>query len=605
MAFVPRSFEQILLDMVNHVRANTTLTDFTVGSVIRTLLEAAALEDDEQYYQMVQLLDVFRIATAVGTDLDERAADLNETRLPAKAAFGKVVITNEGLAKDILSFDGFPADPSVMVDDSTGFPATPPNFDIRVGEGTPQVEDMTITGNDTSTGVLTLLVPLVKDHFSGERVTVLSGSDVVIAPGVQVQVPAQGMNLPIKYSTVETGVIVKGNYESGLIAVRANEVGSSGNAPAGSISQFVSAHPFGGAGVTNPADVVGGRDLETDDQFRDRLLHKYAQLSRGVPEAITQTVIGVEDNNTGQRIVAAKLREDFIIDQHTLFIDDGTGLVPDFVAMGSSTLTAIATSGVTTVLAVIDASGFPSSGLLMLNDANIELVEFSSKGPGNNLNLTAPVAYGHSIGAEVMLVDDLGTATDGQNFFQLRNFPVLRNSYAIFDNGSGTFQRRTDPTDFFLNRTNGELEYVGAGLSAGIKVVANYNYYTGLVQLAQKVLNGDPKDSVNYPGVVAGGIIIHIDVPILRRITVLLGLSILNGFDNATVVSNVIRSVKAYIDNLNIGDSVIRAKIIELAMLVSGVENVIVKMPTEDIIVLEDELPVSFDSNGNSLISVY
>ena len=67
MAFIPRNFEQILADMIAHVRANTTLTDFSVGSVIRTILEAAAIEDDSQYFQMVQLLNAFRVATAIGT----------------------------------------------------------------------------------------------------------------------------------------------------------------------------------------------------------------------------------------------------------------------------------------------------------------------------------------------------------------------------------------------------------------------------------------------------------------------------------------------------------------------------------------------------------
>jgi len=606
MSFTPRSFEQILLDMVNHVRANTTLTDFTVGSVIRTILEAAALEDDEQYFQMVQLLDAFRIANSTGEDLDERAADLNESRLPAKAAFGHVVIKNEAIIQNILSFDAYPADGTITVDDSSSFPVTPPNFNIRVGEGTAQIEDLIVTGNDTATGILTLSVAVVNDHFSGERVSVVSGSDSVLVSGIQVQVPAQGMNLPIKFTTVEPGVTASGNYQSGLIAIKANEVGGQGTISATQISQFVSAAPFTGAGVTNPSDTSDGRDLESDDDFRDRLMYKFAKLSRGVPQAVEKTVIGSEDTNVGQRIVTAKLRENFVSGDHTLFIDDGTGLVPDYVIMGSTTFSAPEVIG-QTVLSVTDPANFPSSGLVLLSadvPAVAELAEFTSKGPGNLINLATPLVNNHAATEEILLVEDLGIAEDGQNFFRLTNYPVRRNSYEIYDNSSGEYVKRSD-IDLFVNRTNGDVEYAGSGLWAGARVVANYSYYTGIVQLAQKVLNGDPDDRVNYPGVVAGGVIISVDVPTLRRISVILSISVENGYDEATVTQDVIRAVTAYVDALRIGDNVIRAKIIERAMSTAGVTNAIIKVPTDDIVVLEDELPVSFDSNGNTLIMVY
>ena len=55
MAFVPRSFVEILTDMIAYVQFRTGISDFTVGSIVRTVLEASALEDDEQYFQMVQL----------------------------------------------------------------------------------------------------------------------------------------------------------------------------------------------------------------------------------------------------------------------------------------------------------------------------------------------------------------------------------------------------------------------------------------------------------------------------------------------------------------------------------------------------------------------
>jgi hypothetical protein len=53
MAFQIKDFRSIVASMVNHVRATSTqLTDFRVGSVTRTLLEAPATEMEELYQQM-------------------------------------------------------------------------------------------------------------------------------------------------------------------------------------------------------------------------------------------------------------------------------------------------------------------------------------------------------------------------------------------------------------------------------------------------------------------------------------------------------------------------------------------------------------------------
>lgn len=74
--FIPKPFAQITADMVEHVRGNTDrLTDFNVGSVIRTLLEANAVELDD-YYQAIYLGLLRAIPTAIylGFGFDTKAA---------------------------------------------------------------------------------------------------------------------------------------------------------------------------------------------------------------------------------------------------------------------------------------------------------------------------------------------------------------------------------------------------------------------------------------------------------------------------------------------------------------------------------------------------
>ncbi len=92
MTFRRRVFVEILQDMIDHVQLNTPLSDFRIGSVIRTLLEAAALEDDEAYFQMSQLLRDFSCTSATGIELDRRLLDFDLTREPAAPALGEIVL---------------------------------------------------------------------------------------------------------------------------------------------------------------------------------------------------------------------------------------------------------------------------------------------------------------------------------------------------------------------------------------------------------------------------------------------------------------------------------------------------------------------------------
>lgn len=612
MTFIPRSFETILTDMVAHVRANTTLTDFTVGSIIRTILEAAALEDDEQYFQMVQLLDDFSFNTASGADLDKRAADFNLVRLVAGPALGEVRYTNEALTKSTLQFDSAAGAIAIMVQESDQFPTTYP-YSIRIGEGTPQVEDVVVSGNDTVLNKFTIAA-LVNDHFVDEMVSLVSGSDISASSGILVQVAAQGDSGPITFLTKESATLVAGNYYSSLAAVVCTDDGTIGNVGAGQISQFTGGSPFPGAGVTNIKETSGGRDLETDREFRDRIRLKIQSLARGTKVAVEGSVKGITDPVTGKMVVSAKLLESFTDKEHRLFIDDGTGLVPTSVIMARSTINVISSPlpiGSATV-PISDVSTFPSSGYILIspeNTSQVEVLQYSSKNvSGNTLVLATPsvTTRTHDDGDEVLLVDKVGVAELGQNFFQLAQYPLKRNTLELYDDspGIGNFRQRVEGVDFFVNRTNGQIEYYGSGLPAGTQVYANYTHYTGLLAFAQKVVNGDPTDPSTYPGSAAGGVIIYVDVPTIRPIAVLVSISVDAGYDEDTLRSQVKSVIENYIDGLVIGDNVILSRIVERSFAVTGVNNVIVKSPLSDIVILEGELPKSYDSSGNSLVKV-
>jgi uncharacterized phage protein gp47/JayE len=611
VTFVPRTFEVILSDMAAHMRANTTLTDFSVGSVIRTLLEACALEDDEQYHQMVQLLDDFSYNTATGADLDRRAADFNLSRLPSFASSGTVRFTNEALTKSYLQFD---IDVSVLatssfLDDSSDFPISGYPYTIRIGEGTSSVEDVTVSMNDVTTNTLTTSACLY-DHSAGDLVSFVSGSTQYAGVGTLVQVPAQGDNSPIVFQTKEIATQSSGNYYSNAVAIVASQDGSDGNVGSGRITEFSSSAPFPGASVVNVSDTNGGRDQETDREFRDRIRSKIAELAKGIISAIEGAVKGTYDSLTGKTITTARLVESFIDREHKVYVDDGTGFSPSRVVMGRSSLKGSIT-GPTVVVVVDDASSFPASGYVLISPEDttqVEVIHYSSKDTAaSTLTLDTPTTRNHDDDDEIMLVDFLGTSELGQKHFQLSQYPIQENTIELYDDslGTGNYTLRAFDTDYWMNRTNGQVEYVDPGLPSSVNVYAHYTYYTGIFAIAQKIVTGDPSNFVAYPGTAAAGVPIYVDTPDIVPIHATISISSAAGYDEDTVREQARVAIENYIDGLSIGENVILSRMVERAFTVDGVTNAIVKSPSSDIVILEYELPKSYDNAGNRLVTVF
>lgn len=608
MSFTPRTFESIRDDMINYVKVQTTLTDFEIGSVVRTVIEAAALEDDEQYFQMVQLLDAFSIQTATGTDLDNRVADYNITRLQPVASAGKVVVQNLLLTQSPLASSIVAGVTSVQVTNSAAFPTAGYPYAIRIGEGSVTVEDLLVTNNNIITNTFTLQTGTSNAHSLAERLALVSGAaDQIIASAIQVQVPAIGNNPAIKFVTLENGTLVNGNYESTEINTKAIIPGVQGNIGSNQISQYVSSPPFSGAGIRNVTAFRGGREIETDTELRDRARNQIQSLSRGTVAAIKNAALGVADPTTGQSVTTANVLEDFISDEVILYIDDGTGFTPDTVELADDVLLAGTGIGSGT-LTVVDPSNFPNVGYVIVSPESttqIELLRYTAINYATGvMTLATTTLNTHDISDEVVLVNVLTlNAESGTKFLNTQNFPIIRSSNRLWINSGGSFQLQSDSTNYFLNRGTGEVEF-NVLLSAGVQVVITYKYYTGLVKTVQTVIDGDLTDPVNFPGIRAAGIVVLVETPVIRRITVRLSITAKSGFVEADLVPSIRNNVETYISSLGIGGDVIIADIIQQTMNVNGVYNVVVVTPSSDLVILQDELPVPFASDGTTLVTV-
>jgi len=88
-----QNFTTLVQNAAASVQASSSqLLDLTVGSALRAVLEANASLGLWMQWLIVQVMQVTRAATSVGTDLDTWLADYGVSRLPAVAATGTVTV---------------------------------------------------------------------------------------------------------------------------------------------------------------------------------------------------------------------------------------------------------------------------------------------------------------------------------------------------------------------------------------------------------------------------------------------------------------------------------------------------------------------------------
>ena len=155
---------------------------------------------------------------------------------------------------------------------------------------------------DNTTGTLTIPKGSSFGRPDGETIYVLQ-SDVTMADG--------------------QGIFPSG--ETAFATVTASTPGSTGNAPAGAITEIIDA-PGTLTSVTNPNPILGGQDVESDQSLRERAQLYLSSLARCQKAALEALALSFE-SLSGIRIRHAKAIEDLLNPGTTeLIIDDGSGL---------------------------------------------------------------------------------------------------------------------------------------------------------------------------------------------------------------------------------------------------------------------------------------
>lgn len=341
-----KSYNEVLGDMVRKIIADTPVNDINKGSVLLTLLEAAAANDFENNVAILNVLELLNIDALKNSDLDAHGSNLGLTRNTATKASGFIIVGDSTITKRSTSL--YPVKPApiagtsvIHVNDASTWNQT---GNLYLGRGTSNFEGplaYTSIVNNGTFYTINLASALEKDHLLSESVIDGQGTtDRQVLAGTVVKIPANNINPEVEYSVLRDAVIPAGEDVSDKIPVVAIKAGSLGNAGINSITLF-NTLPFAGATVNNTNAFTNGIDTESDEKFRDRIKAYSSTLARGTKRSILSAIDGVSDETDGKQVASAVITEPAKIgDTSIVYIDDGQGFEPSFAGQSVDLLIA-------------------------------------------------------------------------------------------------------------------------------------------------------------------------------------------------------------------------------------------------------------------------
>jgi len=330
--------------MIRKVVADTALNDVNEGSALLTLLEAAAQNDFENNAAILSLLELLSIDAIGNNDLDARGADFDLTRIVAAKSTGNITISDSNITKRSTGLYQVKLPPiagqtTIFVNNALGWD---PTGVLYIGRGTANFEgpiSYTAIVDNTSFFTITLASALQKDHLISDIIVDAQGTaDRLVPAGTSVSIPANNQNPEVAFSTLRDAVLPSGEDNVTGVAIVADNAGSQGNAGINTITTF-SSIPFVGATVTNTTALTDARDIESDDDFRERIKSYSSTLARGTERAILAGILGISDPVDSSQVASAVITEPPVVgDPSILYIDDGSGFEPSFTGQSVDTL---------------------------------------------------------------------------------------------------------------------------------------------------------------------------------------------------------------------------------------------------------------------------
>ena len=538
--FTPKQRVDIYNEIVAHMLAFTPVTSSELGEILDNLAFAISDQLYDAYVQMQNSLELVKLTTTTGSDLDSIASEYPNLAPRFKATNGTGVerVTDPSISKKsstIPSGGATHGSSFLNLADTSTFPNT--GIAIVGARGSSSFELFQYDSKD-SYKLISSISTLVFDHGYGESVVVATVGDRSFTGPYSLTTIASNIAPAKIYASTSTLTIFDGE-EYGTMDVKASAVGLDGNTPSNTIKDFIGSSPFSGAVVTNPAKISNAIAREDDADFRERIRRERQALSSANIDAVTATLLGV--NFEGQIINFVQVIEDpSPALPSVIYIDDGSGYTPPTVDI--------------TDPIVLEDSALGQESVYRIPVSNLPIVTTPSE------NITRVFA----------------------------NITVQKNGITI-DQGDGS-------NDYRVHSDNGIIKLM-TPLSGGDRlVITALKYYSGLISLSNKYLYGDYADRTNYPGVVGLGQWTQLKTPEQIIINIIGSVTL----DGSRSLDDVIADIKSqfldYINNAGIGVTILANRLTSLAFVL-GVKNFSLTTPSADIIIPIGTLARSNTSN--------
>ncbi len=544
MRYRPRTYAEILASMrARFVALSSLRLSFRRRDFIDSILRAAAIEDDDAHTQMVLFLRSRAFDGATGDELAQAGRFFGLSFREAAAATGTSVVIYRDTAA---------APDTEVVVASSATPIVPTTrlasaIEFRTAADLVLAAPLLDLGSTLSPGATSLTVDATFTIPTGVTVT------AVVDPGGAHQetvtiASVVGTTVTLSAATTQShadGEVLALNV-SNSVAVTAVRTGAAGNVAVGAITDFQTL----AAGVSRAYNITatsGGRDRETDDEFRARLREYPQTLTRATAPALEAAARAVTYNT--QSVLGCKSVPDFVRDRVRIYIDDGSGVaatVGPTVALGSGqtwTYTAVGNEMYLRVTAMTKAgSGCPDPGFPLVRP---------SSSPDPDGPASAPFTVTSSVDGALTL-----------------------------------------NTDYYLDELTGRLNFVdGAGasraLAAGeVITISAATYIGGLVQQVQKTIVGVvPEDRANFPGFASAGERVRVQsVTATVAVNVTADVTVDDTHSAAEVILIVKSRLQTYLDTRDVGEPVYRARLYEIAMGVPGMVDFAMSLPSTNVL---------------------
>jgi uncharacterized phage protein gp47/JayE len=327
---IPRSYSQIVSDMVDAFTSRKGIANLRIGSPILSIIEAAAQSDVRSSQDLFSFLNSISLDRAEGDALDRIGADEDLPRRTESFGSTLVDITDTSFTKKSTKIYVGKAAPiigsgTIYVADASAFTA---NGNVYIGRGTVSSEGPLVYTAKTNLGTywsLTLQAGSETQRFHNynETVVLAQGGNRTVPAGSVVQTAQGNVTTAISFSTLYAATLPDGETIVTGVQSVAQRPGLDGNVPSSAIVSFASP-PFTGATVTNPLPVSNALAGEDDRSYRERIRRSRQSKSKGTALAIETNVLGVSSIEESKTVLSASVvsRQGY---PTTLYIDDGTG----------------------------------------------------------------------------------------------------------------------------------------------------------------------------------------------------------------------------------------------------------------------------------------